>query len=103
MYSDIHVVKLLSSINYDFANYFLRHDQVLTEVPLNSDSPSPPLKTSSDILNLSGRSIHSYHRITEDDELETHEEPEESRSMDSYTIAMEHGDKLVISPSYNYM
>ena len=57
-------------------NYFFRHNQ--TQVSLNLDSPSPPLKTSSDILNLSGRSSHC---ITEDDELEIHEEPEESRLM----------------------
>ena len=42
------------------------------------------------------------HSTTEDDELKIQEEPdlEVLRSMDAYTIAMEHRDKLLISSSY---
>ena len=71
---------------------FHRFGQGLTEVPLHSSepSPTPPTKTS-DILNISIRSIHSYRRI-EDEESITEEE-EESRSVDSYKMAVEQGDK----------
>ena len=42
------------------------------------------------------------HSTTEDDELKIQEEPdlEVLTSMDAYTIAMEHRDKLLISSSY---
>ena len=67
----------------------LSYSHGFTEVPLDTEE-SPSLSFTA-AVNLSVRSVHSYQRIDEEEEI-VEKDLEERQSLDSYALAMESGD-----------